>query len=590
MTNAVAGLPQWSLQDLYDSPDAENLQTDLDEAERRSTVFAANYAGQLNSLDGAGLTAAIIEYESILENLYRAMSYAQLLHAVSVTNPDIARFYQSTHERVTAITATTLFFTLELNHLEDEHLKSCLENKNLSPYQPWLNEVRQGKPYQLSDDVERILHEKSVTGRHAWVRLFDETMAHLKFSVGDKVLSLTETLDCLTDNDTNQRQDAGQALVIGLKSKARTLTTITNVLAKDKEIEDRWRGYASPASMRHLNNQVEPQVVEALVSAVKNKYSNLAHRYYRLKAVWMGQKRLNWWDRNAPLPDDAGGMYEWQKARELVLGAFGGFTPQMADLADIFFEKNWIDALPRAGKGAGAFAHPTVPSAHPYIMLNYHGKPRDVMTLAHELGHGVHQVLAGPQGLLLSNTPLTLAETASVFGEMLTFRALLDKESDVVSRRVLLAGKVEDMLNTVVRQVAFHEFEVRVHAARKTGELSAESLSQIWVQTQQESLGPIFNLNNGYEWLWGYIPHFIHSPFYVYAYAFGDCLVNALYGVFKDGHPGFQEKYLDMLRAGGSKRHRELLEPFGLDASEPAFWSRGLRVISDFIDELEEAL
>ena len=363
---------------------------------------------------------------------------------------------------------------------------------------------------------------------------------------------------------------------------------ITNTLAKDKEINDTWRKYPRPGSYRNRSNMVEDEVVDALVTAVRGSYGRLSHRYYTMKARWLGLPKLQHWDRNAPLPRDDDRLIEWDEARDRVLTAYGAFSPDLASVGKRFFDNAWIDAAPTPGKSGGAFAHPTVPSAHPYLLLHYHGRTRDVMTLAHELGHGVHQVLAGDQGYLMSGTPLTLAETASVFGEMLTFRALLDA-APPAQRRIMLASKVEDMLNTVVRQIAFYQFETRVHDERRSGEILPERLGEIWMDVQTESLGPAFEFTPEYNVFWAYIPHFIHSPFYVYAYAFGDCLVNALYSVFQGGHPGFQAKYLAMLRAGGTKRHKELLAPFGLDASDPAFWTKGLDVISGFIDELEMA-
>ena len=441
--------------------------------------------------------------------------------------------------------------------------------------------------------MEKLLHEKMVTGHNAWIRLFGETMADLRFTVkgpkGSREMTLADTLNLLSDKKGEVRKQGAKALSRGLARNMRVLTLITNTLAKDKEIEDQWRRYASPVAYRNLSNQVEDEVVEALVEAVKANYKNLAHRYYRLKAKWLGVRKLNTWDRNAPLPEDSNRRYSWDQAKEVVLSAYGGFAPEMADIAGRFFAGRWIDAPPMAGKDSGAFSHPTVPSVHPYVMLNYHGKARDVMTLAHELGHGVHQVLAAPQGALMSDTPLTLAETASVFGEMLTFRAMLEGEKSAKRRRILLAGKVEDMMNTVIRQVAFHQFEERVHRERPKGELGAERLGDIWMEVQRQSLGPAFRYDDDYRHFWAYIPHFLHAPFYVYAYAFGDCLVNSLYDVFQQGHPGFQAKYFDMLKAGGTLRHKELLAPFGLDASDPAFWQRGLGVISGFIDELEAA-
>ena len=589
MTTTQA-LPKWDLNDLYAGVEAPEIELDLKDAEARARAFQAAYQGRLAGLDGAGMAAAIVEYEGLLEIVYRIMSFAQLLHATHTTDAGVGRFYQTLQERVNAITTETLFFTLELNAVDDDVLAAQLDDPVATRYAPWIQDSRAMRPHQLDEAQEKLLHEKDVAGRSAWVRLFDETLAHLKFDLDGQEKPLTDTLNQLSDSDADKRQAAGRALANGLHSSERLFATITNTLAKDKEVEDRWRRFENPAHPRHLANRVETEVVEALVDAVRDSYANLAHRYYGLKARWMAVDKLDWWDRNAPLPEDSDRRFTWEEARSTVLDAYHAFEPSMADTAQQFFDNGWIDAPPREGKNSGAFAHPTVPSAHPYVLLNFHGKSRDVMTLAHELGHGVHQVLSAPQGLLLSQTPLTLAETASVFGEMLTFRSMLDAETDPLRRRILLAGKVEDMLNTVVRQIAFHEYETRVHGERRNGELAPERLGEIWMETQRASLGPVFNFDNDYRIMWAYIPHFIHVPFYVYAYAFGDCLVNALYAVFNDGHPGFQAKYLDMLAQGGAKRHGELLAPFGLDASNPDFWKKGLDVISGFIDELETVL
>ena len=586
---AARALPEWNLTDLYAGAKAPELEVDLKEAEACATAFQSAYQGRLTSLDGVGLAAAIAEYENLLETVYRVASFGQLLHATHTTDAEVGRFYQTLQERVNAITAETLFFMLELNALDEDVLAAQLNDPAAARYAPWIRDSRVMRPHQLDEAQEKLLHEKDVAGRSAWVRLFDETLAHLKFDLEGEEKPLTDTLNQLSDSDGDKRLAAGKALADGLRGSERLFATITNTLAKDKEVEDRWRNFDNPAHPRHLANRVETEVIEALVDAVRESYADLAHRYYGLKAKWMGVDKLDWWDRNAPLPEDYERRFTWDEARTTVLDAYHAFDPGMADAARRFFDYGWIDAPPREGKNSGAFAHPTVPSVHPYVLLNFHGKSRDVMTLAHELGHGVHQILAAPQGLLLSQTPLTLAETASVFGEMLTFRSMLDAESDPVRRRVLLADKVEDMLNTVVRQIAFHEFETRVHGERRDGELAPERLGEIWMETQRASLGPAFNFNNDYRVLWAYIPHFIHVPFYVYAYAFGDCLVNALYAVLKDGHPGFQAKYLDMLAQGGAKRHKDLLAPFGLDASDPDFWKKGLGVVSGFIDELEAA-
>ncbi len=579
--------PRWNLADFYAAPDDPRIESDLDAAAAAAKAFKERHAGNIQKLDGAGLADAVAGYEAIIESVYRVMSYASLLHAADTADPEIARMHQGCRERATDITGELLFFTLDLNRIEDDRLAGMYAEPALARYRPWIDAERQFKPYQLDDAVEQMLHEKYVTGGGAWTRLFEETLADLRFPVGDDKLTLGETLNRMVDVDPAKRAQAAAGLSEGLNSRIRLFSLVTNTLAKDKEIDDRTRGYRRPMSWRNLSNQVEDEVVDALVSAVNDNVTGLSHRYYKLKAKWFGVDALNWWDRNAPLPKTEERTFDWPAARDTVLGAYGGFSPEMAANAKRFFDESWIDAGPRAGKNSGAFAHPTVPSAHPYILMNFFGKPRDVMTLAHELGHGVHQLLAGPQGTLLSSTPLTLAETASVFGEMLTFRAVVDAEKDPKRRRVLLAGKVEDMLNTVVRQIAFHNFEACVHGERQSGELTAKRIGEIWMETQAASLGPGIRLDDAYRPLWSYIPHFVNSPFYVYAYAFGDCLVNALYGVYRDGHPKFQQKYMQMLAAGGTLRHRELLAPFGLDAGDPKFWNRGLDVISGFIDELE---
>ena len=581
-------LPRWDLSDLYPAPDSPRVDADLTRAETQAKAFATAYAGKLAGLPGAALAAAISEYERIEEVLGRLVSYAQLLFSGDSTDASIGRFYQSVTERVTTISSHLLFFSLELNRLDEPALEAKFADPALARWRPWLRDLRVFRPHQLSDELEKLLHEKEVTGRSAWSRLFDETMAGMRITVAGETLTVTDTLNKLSDKDRTVREAAGRAIGEAFSADVKLFSLITNTLAKDKEIIDTWRHYPRPGSSRNRANMVEDEVVDALVTAVRADYPRLAHRYYMMKAKWLGLPKLQHWDRNAPLPDDDDRKIEWSEARERVLTAYGAFSPELASVGRKFFDAPWIDATLQPGKSGGAFAHPTVPSAHPYLLLNYHGRTRDVMTLAHELGHGVHQVLAGAtQGYLMAGTPLTLAETASVFGEMLTFRALLDA-ADAKQRRIMLAAKVEDMLNTVVRQVAFYRFETLLHDERRTGELLPERIGELWMQVQTESLGPAFEFTPEYGVFWAYVPHFIHSPFYVYAYAFGDCLVNALYSVFQGGHPGFQAKYLDMLRAGGSKRHKELLAPFGLDASDPSFWKRGLDVIAGFIDELEK--
>jgi len=585
-------LPEWNLTDLYPATDAPEIRRDLDRADSYSIAFEEAFKGKLVDMAagedaGAQLAEAIRRYEMIDDLLGRLISYAGLVYAENTTDPHRTKFYGDVQERITAASTHLLFFTLELNRIDDAAMERALADSKLAPYRPWIEDIRKEKPFQLEDRVEQLFHEKSVTSFGAWNRLFDETVAALRFRVGGKDLAIEQALNLLQDPRAETRKAAAQALAKTFKANVRTFTLITNTLAKDKEISDRWRGFADVADARHLANRVEREVVDALVDAVRASYPRLSHRYYALKAKWFGKKRLPHWDRNAPLPKVPQRTIAWPQARETVLSAYGDFSPRMADIASRFFDERWIDAPTRPGKAPGAFSHPTVPSAHPYVLLNYQGKPRDVMTLAHELGHGVHQVLAAKNGPLMAPTPLTLAETASVFGEMLTFKRILAETGEARARKAMLAAKVEDMLNTVVRQIAFYTFERQVHTERKNGELTSERLGQIWLEVQRESLGPAIELKPGYEAFWTYIGHFVHSPFYVYAYAFGDCLVNSLYVVYERANEGFAERYLDMLAAGGTKHHAELLKPFGLDARDPAFWQGGLKVIEGMIEELE---
>lgn len=589
---ALGDLPEWNLQDLYPAMDSDEFVADLVASKKQGEAFEEKFAGKLEAVlknNPRDLAMTIAEYEQIQELMGRVMSYAGLIYSGDTSNPEHAKFYGDAQEKMTSAGSHLLFFELELNRIEEDLLdKAVSQDASLAYYKPWLSDLRKDKPYQLEDNIEQLLHEKSVTGRGAWNRLFDETMSTLRFNIGGEEYPVATALNFLQDADRNKRKEAAKEVSRVLEENGRTFSLITNTLAKDKEISDRWRGFEDIADSRHLANRVEREVVDALVEAVREAFPRLSHRYYAMKAKWLGLEVMEYWDRNAPLPKTDDRLIGWEEAQETILDAYKGFSPEMADIAGDFFKKRWIDAPSRPGKSPGAFAHPTVPSAHPYILMNYLGKPRDVMTLAHELGHGVHQVLAGEQGALMAQTPLTLAETASVFGEMLTFRSLLSKCTSNEERKAMLAQKVEDMLNTVVRQIAFYMFERKLHEARKEGELTSEDIGDLWLSIQGESLGPVFNFSDEYKPYWSYIPHFIHSPFYVYAYAFGDCLVNSLYAVYENAEDDFQEKYFELLKAGGTKHHSELLKPFGLDASDPDFWKKGLSMISGLIDELEE--
>jgi len=585
-------LPEWNLTDLYAGIDAPDVARDLATLDAECAAFAADYKGKLaeetaKPEGGAWLAQAVKRYEAIDDLAGRLGSYAGLVHAGDSVDPAISKFYGDVSERLTAASVQLLFFVLEMNRIDDAVIEQAMQTPELAHYRPWIEDSRKDRPYQLEDRIEQLFHEKSVSGYSAWNRLFDQTISSLRFKVGGKDLAIEPTLSLLQDRASEKRKAAAEALGKTFKANERTFALITNTLAKDKEISDRWRGFKDVADSRHLANRVEGEVVDALVASVRAAYPRLSHRYYALKAGWFKKKKLPYWDRNAPLPFAATGSIPWTEARKMVLAAYDAFSPEMAQIAERFFNERWIDAPVRPGKAPGAFSHPTTPSAHPYVLMNYQGKPRDVMTLAHELGHGVHQVLAARNGALMAPTPLTLAETASVFGEMLTFKRLLGETRSAKQRQALLAGKVEDMINTVVRQIAFYSFERAVHTERRAGELTAARLGELWLSVQGESLGPAIDIKPGYETFWMYIPHFIHSPFYVYAYAFGDCLVNSLYAVYENATEGFAERYLAMLSAGGTKHYSELLKPFGLDAKDPTFWDGGLSVIAGMIDELE---
>ncbi len=512
----LGDLPEWNLSDLYAAPDAPEFKRDMDWLEEHCASFASDYEGKLAGLSSAEMLDCVLRYEKIDLVAGRIMSFVGLRYYQKTTDAERAKAMADAQDKITAYTTPLVFFSLELNRVEDTVIDGWFaENTDLARYKPIFDRMRAMRPYQLSDELEKFLHDQSTVGASAWNRLFDEWIAGLEFTIGDETRGLEATLNDLTEQDRNTRERAARELARVFGENIKLFARVHNTLAKEKEIEDRWRGMPSPQMGRHLSNQVEPEVVEALRNAVVSAYPKLSHRYYELKRKWMGLERMEVWDRNAPLPMESDRIVGWDEAKELVLSAYGEFDPKMADLAQPFFTDGWIDAPVKPGKAPGAFAHPTVADAHPYVMLNYLGKPRDVMTLAHELGHGVHQRLAAGQGELLSSTPLTLAETASVFGEMLTFRRLLRNAPNDAEKKVLLAGKVEDMINTVVRQIAFYDFECKLHDARRAGELTPDDIGELWMSVQGESLGPAFDFMEGYEAFWAYIPHFVHSPFYV---------------------------------------------------------------------------
>ena len=582
-------MPEWDLSDLYSSASAKEIVKDLKSVEQLSESFASKYENKLSTLSATEMLICLMSQEKITGLMGRLMSFAALRYYQMTTDVSRTKLLSDIQDKITQLSAKIIFFSLEFNTLDESHLNDMLnENSELRRYRTAFDRMRAMKPYQLSDELEKFLHEQSVVGATAWNRLFDETIISLKFNINKKDLSLEEVLNQLTDTNRRNREKAAKSLSKVLEKNITLFSRITNTLAKEKSIEDKWRKFPNPQFSRHLTNDVEEEVVKALRDSVVDSYSKTSHRYYKLKAKWLGLKKLEIWDRNAPLPQNEEKVISWSEARSIVTSAYTEFDPRMDALVQPFFEKGWIDAAVKPGKAPGAFSHPTVTDVHPYILLNYLGKPRDIMTLAHELGHGVHQSLSSSQGEILANTPLTLAETASVFGEMLTFQKMLSESKGEINRKQLLAGKVEDMINTVVRQISFYDFECRVHHNRQLGELTPDQINKIWLDVSKESLGPAFKYAKGYENFWAYVPHFIHSPFYVYAYAFGDGLVNALYSAYQSGVPNFEDKYFELLSSGGSKHHSQLLKPFQLDASDPTFWTKGLDLISSMIDELEE--
>ena len=580
-------IPQWDLTDFYDGIDDKKLDQDFIEISKASDEFATEYNKKIAKLSANPLFEAIKKYEEISEKIGKIASFSYLIYASDTSNAKNLAFFQNSSEKLSEIQSKLLFFTLEINEIDENDLKSLLENENLSYFKPFIRDVRAFRKYQLSEELEKFNLEKSITGRNAFIRLFDETSNNLKFEYRDQTLSCQEIFNLMSSSDEDERKDAAKAIGKTLGDNSKLFAYITNILAKDKAINDSWRGFTKPISSRNLDNFIEDEIVDLLVKKVKQNYQNISHRYYEKKAQILGKKSLNYWDRNAPLSNEENSKISWPQAKDLVLSAYSEFSPQMAEIGKIFFDKNWIDAKVVKGKDNGAFPHPCVPSVHPYILMNYQGKVRDVMTLAHELGHGVHQYLSASQGYLMASTPLTLSETASVFGEQLTFQKILKNEEDSEKKKLIIANKVEDMINTVVRQIAFLELERKIHDERKKGEIPLNKICEFWMEIQKESLGPIFQYDEEYKYFWSYIPHFIHSPFYVYSYAFGDCLVNSLYGIYKSGKiDNFETKYIDMLKLGGTKHHKEMLQPFNLSIKDEAFWQSGLDVISGYIDKI----
>ena len=584
-------LPEWNLADLYAGREDPRIETDL------AAAKAAN--DELASLEGLFLQArgeperlgvlldrGVRLYEQATNGLWGVGAYAGLAASTARDDPAGAKFEADLRARSSQIASESLFFSLELNQLEDHELEAALEvHPAAQRWRPWLRRLRLSRPHELTPDLERYIVDRGPAVAN-WVRLYDETLAKLTASVGKESLTLPEALNRLSDPDGKRRKAAADGLAKALEERASTQGLVMNTLAFEKQVEDRWRRFDSPAQSRHLANEVDADAVDALEQAVVEAYPRLSHRYYALKAKVMGRKTLDYWDRNAPLTAAAPRNYDWTEAQGIVLESFQALAPKFAHTARTFFDKPWIDARPRAGKQSGAYSHPVTAERHPYVFMNYMGERRDVLTLAHELGHAVHQTLCAPLGTLLADTPLTLAETASIFGEGLVFDRLL-AEAAPKDRMGLLAGKIEDGLNTVVRQIAFHRFERRFHEARKDGELSPDQIGKLWLDVMGESLGPAVVLNEGYEHYWAYVSHFVHAPFYVYAYAFGDLLVRGLMEKRREDPESFAPLYEDLLAAGGTRTYVEALKPFGLNPREKAFWAAGCAQLERLVDEFE---
>lgn len=584
-------LPVWSLADLYADREDPRIEADLAAADAVNDELARLEGRLIATRErpeelGGILDRGIQLYEEATDALWAVGAYASLAASTARDDPAWSKFEADLRARSSQIGAKSLFFTLEINQLEDGELEAALKaHPAAGRWRPWLRRVRANRPHELSADLERLLVDKAPAVAN-WVRLFDETLARLSAKVEGDTLTLPELLNRMSDPAPARRKAAAQALAKALAERAPTLALSLNTLAFEKQVEDRWRKYPNPAAARHLANEVDAEAVEALEAAVVDSYGPVAHRYYRLKAKAMGKAVLDHWDRNAPLDQAAPRTYAWGEARDMVLDSFQALAPRFADTARSFFTQPWIDAKPRPGKQSGAYSHPVTAKRHPYVFLNYMGERRDVLTLAHELGHAVHQTLCAPLGTLLADTPLTLAETASIFGEGLVFEKLLAQASGP-ERRALLAGKIEDGINTVIRQIAFHRFETRFHDARRQGELSPDEIAGLWVEIQEESLGPAVRLNKGYEHYWGYISHFAHAPFYVYAYAFGDLLVRGLMEKRREDPAAFAPLYEQLLAAGGTKTYVEALAPFGLDPRDKAFWAAGMKQLERLVDEFE---
>lgn len=581
---------RWNLADLF--PDTDALDGALADADEAAASFSDRYRGRLADLDPDAFADAMRALEAIHDRLGRAYTYAYLQWTTNTEEPERGALLQRVREAYTRTSQRLLFFDVELARMEEARADALLGADALAPFRHHLELQRLQREHVLSEGEEKVLAEKDVTGRAAWNRFFDEALGAARFELRGERLPEQAVLSKLHDPDRDLRRDAALALTEGLEKLSRPLTYVFNTVLADKASTDRLRRYPHWLASRNLANEITDDAVEALVAAVTGRY-DLSERYYALKRRLLGLDEMMDYDRYAPVPSgpgEAGRRFGWDEAQRVVLDAYDAFHPEMGSIAGRFFAGRWIDAPVAEGKRGGAFSHGAVPSAHPYILLNFTGRVRDVQTLAHELGHGVHQFLSREQGVFHADTPLTTAETASVFGEMLVFQRLLDREADPRARLAMLVQKIDDSMATVFRQVTMNRFEHAIHTHRREhGELTPDQFADYWMETQRRMVGDAVTLGEHYRLWWSYIPHFVHTPGYVYAYAFGELLVLALYARYRDGQEGFADAYLGLLRAGGSDWPHALVGRLGIDLRDSGFWHQGLAAIEALIDEAERA-
>ncbi|MBO4294210.1 MAG: M3 family oligoendopeptidase [Alphaproteobacteria bacterium] len=588
MKQTTNNLPAWDLSDLYNGIKDPQIEKDLKKYKKNALELRQKYRGKLEKLSPDEFADALklLEKNSILGG--RLGGFAYLNMSTQMKNADAMMFYQNISEKLTDYAKPTVFFSLELNKLPESKIREWLKNKKVGFYKPFIKRVRRYKKFELSEELEELLLEKSVTSSEAWVRLYEETSARLRYSVDGHSYNDAEISKLLLDKNADVRHKAGREINRVAQENAPLFSLIYNMIIKDKAVEDKKRGFKHPISARNMSEDVKDEVVETLTETVRKNYQNIAHRFYKLKAKWLGVEKISYWDRNAPLPFSSDKTYTWDQAVRLVLAGYEKFSPKLKKIAEDFFTHNWVDVPPRDGKRSGAYCSGPIVSQHPYLFLNFTGKQNDVLTLAHELGHGCHHQLRLKNGDLNEHSRMTTEEVASVFGEMLVFQSLLHSLDNDKAKLALIASKVGDMINTAIRQIAFHCFETRVHNERRAGEVSEERLCEIWLEEMKDSLGEYVEVGDDCKYIWSQVGHFFFLPFYVYAYSFADCLVNSLYEVYQQKEvENFEDKYLHLLSKTAIGDYEKILQPFGLNPNKPDFWQQGLNLISSYIDELE---